>query len=70
MNVAMYPRYGTILCIRIRAGRTGGGKRLTGRLLKNHARAVAIKDERFAASRVWSLRTAITGGGSHLIRKD
>ena len=66
MNVPIYPRKGANRWKRRAAGMTGGGKRLIGRLSKNHVKAVVIIAALFVASNVLSLKISNTGGGRYL----
>lgn len=65
MKPPMYPVIGTTALRSTTAGMRGGGKEVTGMLLINHPRAVAIIAARLDASSVLSSRMCITGGGSY-----
>jgi len=52
------------------AGLTAMGRASTGRWLKNHVRAVVIIAALFVASKVLSLRIAMTGGGKYLVGNE
>lgn len=51
----------------MRPGLIGGGNTSTGRLLKNHVKAVVVTADRLAASKVLSLRISRMGGEGYLV---